>query len=184
MYQDSVPAVAAAYGSSGFGDDLVYASLFLALATNSSAMYAQAEAYYAQYSLGGQDDVFNWDSKTPALAVLFAEIASSRPSVGSDVSKWQTEAERYFDNIIDGKSQGFLTKGTYIRPSLARDANKCSGGLLWYDQLSDDSSLNFGLDLAQLMYLYSPLASSPTKQASYIVRLLPVSHLLVLIPSL
>ncbi|KAI5124856.1 hypothetical protein M0805_007289 [Coniferiporia weirii] len=151
LYQLSVPEVADAYGSSTFGDELTMAALLLAFATNSTDYFGQAEVYYKQNHLAGQDGVFNWDSKTPGLAVLFAEMVSSRPELGGNITQWQSEAERYFDNIIDGNSQGHLT----------------NGGLLYYDGDSDEASLNPAMNLAMLMNMYSPLASSQDKSWMY-----------------
>lgn len=110
VYQDAVPQVADAYGSSTFEDELTIAALLLALATNSSDYFNQAENYYNQNRLN-QDDILNWDSKTPASAVLFAQITSSRTDLGGNLSAWQTEVERYFDSIVDGNSRGSLTDG-------------------------------------------------------------------------
>lgn len=112
LYQKSVPQVASAYGSSTFEDELTFAAVLLSLAANSSSYFDLAEQYYAQYNLGWQNGIFNWDSKTPALAVLFTQIASSNPSIGRNLSSWQSESERYFDNILNGGGPGFLTKGT------------------------------------------------------------------------
>lgn len=111
VYQDAVPQVADAYGSSTFGDELTIAALFLAMAANSTNYFNQAKSYYTQNNLAGQDDIFNWDSKTPGIYVLFAEIASSRAKFGGNLTSWQNEAERYFDNIINGKSQASMTSG-------------------------------------------------------------------------
>lgn len=41
------------------------------------------------------------------------------------------------------------------------------GGLLFYEGLSDEASLNPALNLAMLLNLYSPLASSQSKSWSY-----------------
>ena len=78
---------------------------------NSSDLFDQAEGFYGEYKLSGQDDTYNWDYKTPALAVLFANLSAARPELGGSLSQWQTEAERYFDNIIDGESSGTFTDG-------------------------------------------------------------------------
>ncbi|KAH8113303.1 Six-hairpin glycosidase [Phellopilus nigrolimitatus] len=151
VYQKSVPEVADAYGSSSFGDELTLAALFLALATNSTSYFSQAETYYTQNNLAGRDDIFNWDSKTPGLYVLFTEVTSSKPEFGGNTTQWQNEAERYFDNIVHGKSQGSLT----------------NGGLLFYNGDSDEASLNPAMNLAMLMSKYSPFASSQDKSWSY-----------------
>jgi endoglucanase len=113
-YQTSVTRAAANYPSTSFGDELSLAALFLSWAENSPALYQQAVAYYQQYKLAGLDSVFNWDSKTPGLAVLFAQIAQSQSGLGGNLSSWQTEAEVYFDRILSHKGLGYLTPGKYI----------------------------------------------------------------------
>jgi endoglucanase len=110
-YQKSVPAVAETYASSSFGDDLAIAALFLALGTNSTSLYQEAENHFKNYRLGGQDVVFNWDSKTPGLYILFAQIAQSDANLGGSLGTWQGEAERYLDRIVNGKGPAYLTSG-------------------------------------------------------------------------
>ena len=90
------------------------AALFLALATNSSDYYSQAERYYRQYSLGGTDSVFNWDSKAPGLPVLFAQLANAGATFAGNLSSWKADAERYFDHILDGGGPSFKTKGAML----------------------------------------------------------------------
>lgn len=110
-YQTAVPQAGIAYASSSYGDDLAMAALLLAWATDSSKFYSQALSYYKQYSLGGTNFVFNWDSKTPGLAVLFAQLANAGASFAGNLSGWQAEAERYFDRILNGGGPSFKTKG-------------------------------------------------------------------------
>jgi endoglucanase len=145
------------------------AALFLALAKNSTDYFTQAENYYKSNNLAGQDDIFNWDSKTPGLAVLFAQISASRPSLGGSISEWQNEAERYFDKIVNGESGAEETKGRLRRNffMVYVDTIVLSGGLLFYDEVSDEASLNPVLNLAMLLSLYSPLATSQSKSWSY-----------------
>ncbi|KAJ7904387.1 glycoside hydrolase family 9 protein [Mycena olivaceomarginata] len=150
-YQSSVPAVGDAYGSSGFGDELTIAALFLAWANSSSTYYQQAEQYFQQYKLAKQDDVFNWDSKTPGIYVLFAQIAQSSSGLGGDLSTWQAECERYFDAIVNNDSGAFLT----------------TDGLLYYNGDSDEASLNPALNAAMLLSRYAQTASTADKKASY-----------------
>jgi len=68
------------------------------------------------------------------------------------MSKWQTEAEKYFDNIVNKDGPGYLT----------------NGGLLWYNGDSDDASLNPALNAAMLLTRYAPLASSSDKKTAYL----------------
>lgn len=55
--------------------------------------------------------MFNWDSKTPGLAVLFAQMAHSSSSLGGNFSTWQAEAERYFDRIVNKQGPAYMTNG-------------------------------------------------------------------------
>jgi endoglucanase len=117
-FSESVPAVASAYSSSGYGDDLALAALSLALVTNSSTYYADAYRWYKNYSLSGTHAVWNWDSRTPALYVLFAEAATARPGLATgaglatNLTGWQYEAEGWFDKIINGTlKNAYLTDG-------------------------------------------------------------------------
>jgi len=113
-YQTSVPQAAAAYGSSGYGDELTIAALFLARATGSNTYYSEAESYYNRYSLRDSNRVFNWDSKTPGLAVLFSQILNTTADFSGNLSTWQKEAETYFDDVISGKAGGYLTRGVLV----------------------------------------------------------------------
>ncbi|KAF5388139.1 hypothetical protein D9615_000265 [Tricholomella constricta] len=151
-YQTSVPSIAASYGSSSYTDELTLAALLLSWATNSTSLFHDAEDYYQSFKLAGQNGVFNWDSKTPGLAVLFAQMTQSSSNLGGNLATWQDEAERYFDRIVNNQGPAHMTKG----------------GLLYYDGDSDDASLNPALNAAMLLTRYAPLATTPDKKASYL----------------
>ena len=112
-YQTSVPQVAAAYSSSGYGDELTMAALLLAWATNSSSLYRDAEDFYTKYELASSNRVFNWDSKTPGVVVLFAQVNQANSSFGGNFTVWRDRAENYFDDIINKKGPGYLTEGGF-----------------------------------------------------------------------
>jgi endoglucanase len=113
-YQTSVPQAALSYGSSGYGDDLAIAALFLSWATGSTSLYREAEAHYSKYDLSDWTGVFNWDSKTPGLLVLFSQVNHASPNIGGNFSTWQKAAETYLDAVISGKGSGYLTQGAAI----------------------------------------------------------------------
>ncbi|QRV91361.1 endoglucanase [Ceratobasidium sp. AG-Ba] len=153
-FTSSVPAVKDVYPSSGYQDELVLGALMLGAATNSSTLISQALSWYQSAGLSGADNVFNWDSKGPGLAIMFAQLAKAQPQLfpsSSPLSDWQSEAESYFDRIVNGKSRGTLT----------------SGGLLYYDGDSDEASLNPSLNAAMLMLHYAPLATNNDKKSMY-----------------
>lgn len=171
-YQTSVPQATVSYGSSGYGDDLAIAALFLSWATGSASLYQEAEAYYSQYSLDDWTGVFNWDSKTPGLPVLFSQISHAFPNISGNFSTWQKAAESYFDAVISGKGSGYLTKG--IRPFKqllyyisADNIGQSAGGLLYYNGDSDAASLNPALNAAMLFHRFVPLASTNEKKVAY-----------------
>lgn len=157
-FSDSVKEIGDAYVSSGYQDDLALAALSLALATNQSDYYADAHGYYEQFGLSSQQKVWNWDSKVPALYVLFAEVAHARPSLAAgagldpNVTGWQKEAERYFDAIVNDDVD---------------NAKLTAGGLLFYDGDSDEASLNPAIAAATLLLRYAPIASSDDKKHKY-----------------
>lgn len=153
-YTKSVPNGASAYPSLTFTDDLALAALSLALATNSSTYYQDAYQIYVNNSLTGSMDVLNWASKTPALYILFAQVATARPSLAAgaglsaNLTGWQHECEAYLDSVLSQQ--------------------RTPHGLVYYEGDSDEASLNPALNAAMLMLRYAPLASSESKSKGYL----------------
>ena len=114
-YQTSVPVVKDSYPSSGYGDDLSIAALWLGLAQNDSALISQAKGYFDQFQLGSTlpDSVFNWDSPLPGIPILGTQIYQSYPQLGGE--NWQPQAEAYLDRLVSGKGAGGFTKGSEPR---------------------------------------------------------------------
>ena len=124
VYQNAVPQSAEAYASSDYHDELAIAALFLALAetgSNATAYYTDAVKWYYSSGLGaqleaGSEAVFNWDSKTPGIVLLGAQIAHAYPDVvsGSNatLAVWQQAVEDYFNVFINmNGSRSYLTDG-------------------------------------------------------------------------
>ncbi|TRM67937.1 glycoside hydrolase family 9 protein [Schizophyllum amplum] len=147
VYQESVPEVADAYGSSSYEDELTIAALFLSWAKDDDSLFDEAEDYYDEFSLS--DDlrgVFNWDSKAAGLPILFAQVSNATGH--GDATYWQGQAENLLDGIIDNDNGATLT----------------GGGLLYYDGDSDSCSLNPALNAAMLLTKYAPLTSDDQRQ--------------------
>ncbi|KAF9516184.1 glycoside hydrolase family 9 protein [Hydnum rufescens UP504] len=156
-YQTAVPQAASSYASSGYTDELVLAGLFLAAALNSTEYHTAALSLYRNASLANGNGALNWDSKTPALAVLGLQVSSA---VAPDaVGTWQAEAERYLDNVVDNKSNGRLTKG--------HPKDITCAWIIVLPGDSDSASLNPALNIAMLMLHYAPMATTKTKTSSY-----------------
>ncbi|KAH9850026.1 Six-hairpin glycosidase [Lenzites betulinus] len=164
-YQTAVPQSGEAYASSSYIDELAIAALFLALteSTNATAYYADAVKWYYSGSLGqqfqaGDETVFNWDSKTPGVAVLAAQLASAYPDIvsGSNATLgvWQSVVEGYFDIIVNANGRSHLT----------------DGGLLLFPGDSDEASLNPALNIAMLMtrYALANVTSTTTMRDRYL----------------
>ncbi|KAF8609652.1 Six-hairpin glycosidase [Ceratobasidium sp. AG-I] len=153
-FTSTLPSLRNVYPSSGYQDELVLGALMLGAATNSSTLISQAISWYESANLAGSDNVFNWDSKGPGLAIMFAQLASAQSQLfpnSYSLSHWQSEAENYFDRILRGSGRGRLT----------------DGGLLYYDGDSDEASLNPALNAAMLLLHYAPIATSNDKRSSY-----------------
>lgn len=124
-YQTAVPQSGEAYASSAYADELAIAALFLALletGSNATSYYADAVKWYYSSNLGeqlkaGSETVFNWDSKTPGIPVLAAQLASAYPDVvtGSNATLqvWQQVAEDYFDVFVNNDGRSYLTGGQF-----------------------------------------------------------------------
>ena len=114
-YQTSVPSVADAYSSSGFSDELAIAALFLSLASNSTDAYSQAVQTYQKQGLAGHlqgDTVFNWDEKSPGVALLGVQVAQTYPYLANESTiDWKSDLESYFDRVVNGTGRAFLTPG-------------------------------------------------------------------------
>ncbi|XP_006460205.1 hypothetical protein AGABI2DRAFT_150171 [Agaricus bisporus var. bisporus H97] len=152
LYQESVPAVGRSYGSSDYGDELAIAALFLSWATDSQDLFNQAASYWTQYHLDDEEGVFNWDSKSAGIPILFTQVLQSTTSVSGNIADWHSKAEDYLDKIVQRRSSGMMTKG----------------GLLYYNGDSDEASLNPAMNAAMLLTRYAPYASSPDKRNSYL----------------
>ncbi len=170
LYQQSVPTAGDAYASSGYMDELAIAAMFLALSetsSNASAYYADGVKWYYSGGLGsmlqpGEETVFNWDSKTPAVPLLGAALANAYPNVVSasnaTLSTWQTALENYFNVFINKNGRSFVTQGKRVHePSSAGDLLilRYPGGLLYFPGDSDEASLNPALNTALLMATYA-----------------------------
>ncbi|CAG8547719.1 5358_t:CDS:2, partial [Scutellospora calospora] len=148
VYQNSAPQVKVAYNSSNYADELVWGALWLYRATNDTSYLDKAVNYFNTNSLSGLQKVFNWDEKSGACYVLFAQLFQQS---GKDASMWKSEAERYLDNVV-------------------RQSGSCSltnGGLLWCDGDSNAAPLNPSLGAALLCLVYAPFATSPDKTKRY-----------------
>jgi len=100
------------YPSSGYGDDLAIAALWLGLAQSNSTLISQAQGYYDKFKLDANlaDAVFNWDSVLPGIPILATQINQSYPQLGG--GGWQSRAEAYLDRVVSGQGAGKLTKGS------------------------------------------------------------------------
>lgn len=110
------------------------------MAQNSTDSYSQAVQIYQQQQLRSHlqgDAVFNWDEKSPGVAILGAQVANAYPHLanGSNAT-WKTDAEDYLDRIVNGSSRAFVTSGElllifgrFVDLLLTRGTALLSGGL-------------------------------------------------------
>jgi endoglucanase len=95
-YDDCTPIVKGFYNSwSGFGDELVWGSLWLYRATGEQSYLDRAKAYYPGLPHQGQDAstpvkyswTLDWDDKTAASVILLAQLTGD-PQAVADARNW------------------------------------------------------------------------------------------------
>jgi endoglucanase len=95
-YDDCTPIVKGFYNSwSGFGDELVWGSLWLYRATGEQSYLDRARAYYPGLPRQGQGDTspikyswtLDWDDKTAASVILLAQLTGDAQAV-ADARNW------------------------------------------------------------------------------------------------
>ncbi|KAL1917249.1 uncharacterized protein VTP21DRAFT_4905 [Calcarisporiella thermophila] len=144
LYTDSVPASKDYYASQSFADELVWAALWLARATNDPSYKQKASNYFDRFRLAGKNTPMDWSDATGGVYVLGAEV-------DQDTSIYRLEAERYLDAKVNQKD------------------GKCSlkaEGLLWCGDASQSNSLQPPLNTAFLLITYANKVN-PAKNSTY-----------------
>ncbi|KAJ3075309.1 hypothetical protein HK102_005637, partial [Quaeritorhiza haematococci] len=142
-YSTTVPQAAASYGSNSFGDDLVWAALWMYRLTDDIRYFDEATKFLDEFNLRNIGVAFNWDSKAPGCYVLGAPLAlKARGAAGA---YWMTQAEQWLDAVEEG-----ACKGCSFTP----------GGLFWHDLASGPNSLNIAVTSSFLMRMYVSQSNS------------------------
>ncbi|CBQ68070.1 probable Family 9 glycosyl hydrolase [Sporisorium reilianum SRZ2] len=154
VYTAVQPVAGQSYPSSGYQDDLAFAGLWMALAKGDASYVNQALTFYPNgtNAFASVNAALNWDQKTAALPVLATQMAQHNTSFGLSMSRFQNDAESYFDRLTQGKMQ---------------DVSQTKGGLYWWKGDSDSNSLNPALNAAFIADLYSNFATTSTKTSAY-----------------
>uniref|UniRef100_V5GKV7 Endoglucanase n=2 Tax=Kalmanozyma brasiliensis (strain GHG001) TaxID=1365824 RepID=V5GKV7_KALBG len=154
VYSMASPTAGQSYPSSDYESDLAFAGLWMTLAKGDASYANQGLAFYPQgnNAFASVNTALNWDRKTAALPVLATQIAQLNTSLGLSISRFQTDAEFYFDNLLNNKMA---------------DVSQTKGGLYWWKGDSDGASLNPALNAAFIADLYSGLATTSAKTTAY-----------------
>ncbi|TKY90885.1 hypothetical protein EX895_000883 [Sporisorium graminicola] len=154
VYQVVQPLAGQSYPSSDYQDDLAFAGLWMALAKGDASYATQALTFYPNGSnaFASVNAALNWDRKVAALPVLATQMAQQNTSLGLNMSRFQNDAESYFDRLTEGKMQ---------------DVSQTKGGLYWWKGDSDSNSLNPALNAAFIADLYSNFATTSAKTSAY-----------------
>lgn len=154
VYSVAAPVAGQSYPSSDYKDDIVFAALWLALAKGNASYANQGLAYYPNGTSGfsSVNAALNWDQKISAVPVLATQISQRNASLGLSMSRFQTDAENYFDRLTNNKMA---------------QVSQTKGGLYWWQGDSDAASLNPALNAAFIADLYSNFATSSAKTSAY-----------------
>lgn len=154
VYSVASPIAGQSYPSSDYQDDVAFAGFWMALAKGDSSYADQALTYYPNGTdpFASINVALNWDRKVSAIPILATQMAQHNASLGLNMTRFQTDAESYFDRLLDGKMT---------------DVTQTKGGLYWWAGDSDGASLNPALNAAFIADLYSNLATTPAKTGAY-----------------
>ncbi|RUS18368.1 Six-hairpin glycosidase-like protein [Endogone sp. FLAS-F59071] len=167
MYQTSDTALNGKYISTGYTDELFWASVHLYRATKNVTYLDTARQFYTSFNLSGSTRAVNWDWKTGAAYVLMAELTYGDVVTGlqatNDSASWQLIAEQFLDSITNVTEQ-VSTQGAYLT----------QGGLWWYNGESEGNSLSISMTQSMLLFLYSSSVlrriSGSSQQGSAAIR--------------
>ena len=154
VYSIASPIAGQSYPSSDWEDDVTFAGLWMTLATGNTSYANQGLTYYPNGSnpYASINAALNWDRKVSALPILATQMSQQSASFGLNMTRFQTDAETYFDQLTDGKMA---------------DVSQTKGGLYWWAGDSDGASLNPALNAAFIADLYSGFATTSAKTAAY-----------------
>ncbi|SPO20338.1 probable Family 9 glycosyl hydrolase [Ustilago trichophora] len=154
VYSKAAPIAGQSYPSSDYEDDVAFAGFWMTLATGDPSYAKQGLTYYPNGTnpFATINSALNWDRKVAALPVLATQLAQHNSSYGLNMTRFQTDAETYFDHLTDGKMQ-------YVSPT--------KGGLYYWAGDSEAASLNPALNAAFIADLYSGLATTQAKTTAY-----------------
>lgn len=154
VYSVAAPIAGQSYPSSDYEDDIAFAGMWMTLAKGDPSYINQGLTYYPNGSnpFASINSALNWDRKVAALPVLATQMAQHNASFGLNMTRFQNDAEQYFDHLTTGKM-------TYV--------SQTKGGLYYWKGDSDTTSLNPALNAAFIADLYSGFATSLDKTNAY-----------------
>ncbi|XP_077990544.1 endoglucanase E-4-like [Glandiceps talaboti] len=101
-YQGKYPDTGS-YGSTGFGDELMWASAWLYRATNDTRYLEDAEKYYREYDGDQLSYAFGWNDKRPAVQLLLYGLTAN--------NDYMDHFKRYVDSWLPGGRVKYTPKG-------------------------------------------------------------------------
>ncbi|SNX84049.1 probable Family 9 glycosyl hydrolase [Melanopsichium pennsylvanicum] len=154
VYSVAAPFAGSSYPSSDWEDDVAFAGFWMTLAKKDPSYANQGMTYYPNGTnpYASINAALNWDRKVAALPILATQLAQQNSSFGLNMTRFQTDAEAYFDHLTNGQMQ-------YV--------SQTKGGLYWWEGDSDADSLNPALNAAFIADLYSGFATTSAKTTAY-----------------
>lgn len=155
LYHEAITDVTDFYKSwSGYHDELVWAAIWLYLATRNKAYLDLAESGYADLSKEPQSttprftEALSWDDKTYGCYVLLAKI--------TDKQKYHTDAQRW----LDWWSHGYTVRQTGTGGTWSSDigVRYTPGGLAWVRQWGP---IRYAANTAFAAFVYSDCLAVP-----------------------
>ncbi|KAF5281878.1 hypothetical protein FQR65_LT14522 [Abscondita terminalis] len=135
FYHESIPGAKTYYQSTGFGDELTWAAIWLYKASSNSRYLRDAELFYVNFRLIGQANEFNYNKKVVGIQMLLAQ---------------ETQKSEYVDAVL-----------SFCNQSLYSD-KKTAKGLLYIDKMG---TLGHAANVAFVFLQASQLVKNASSKA-------------------
>ncbi|KAG0042419.1 hypothetical protein BGZ83_000492 [Gryganskiella cystojenkinii] len=107
-YQTVVPAVACCYASTGFVDELAWASAWMYRLTGEETFATSVSKYANEMTAKSVTTVVSWDDKAALVFILMAGLTRGNATAHM---KWQTLAENFVNQSMQGAKPCAYTPG-------------------------------------------------------------------------
>ncbi|KAJ8041630.1 Endoglucanase [Holothuria leucospilota] len=146
-YSDSIPNAASFYRSSGYQDELAWASAWLYRATNDVSYLTFAEQTYSDNGMGGLPWAYSWDDKMAGVQMLLYQVTAK--------STYSSAVERFIHSWLPNNQVAYTPGGLAWRDQWGPNRYAANTAFIATIAAKEGISLStsFNLALSQINYM-------------------------------